>query len=139
MERNMIDECVDLFIDTFTKEPWYDQYESRSQVVSFFENFFNNNYFCGYVGIVDNKIAAISLGMKKTWINGMEYYIDQFCVDYNMQGNGIGSAFIKEIEGKIKDEGMNGIMLNTEKSFPSYKFYKKNGFKELEDLVVLGK
>lgn len=139
MERNMIDECVDLYMNTFSKEPWYDEYESRDQVVKYFENYFNNNYFCGYAGIVNKKIAAISIGMKKPWIKGMEYYIDEFCVDYNMQGNGIGSVFIKEIELDIVKEGMNGMILNTEKSFPSYSFYKKNGFEDIDDLVVLGK
>jgi hypothetical protein len=75
MESNMLDECVDLFINTFTKEPWYDEYESRNQVVNFFKNHFENNYFCVYVGILDEKIVAISIGMKKPWIKGMEYML----------------------------------------------------------------
>lgn len=139
MERDMIDECVDLYMNTFSKEPWYDEYESREQVVRFFENHFSNNYFCGYVGILNDKIAAISIGMKKPWIRGMEYYIDEFCVDYDMQGKGIGSDFIKQIEADIIREGMNGMMLNTEKSFPSCSFYNKNGFKMIDDCVVLCK
>lgn len=31
----------------------------------------------------------------KPWINGMEYYIDQFGVKVDMQGQGIGSQFLK--------------------------------------------
>ena len=48
MTRNMMDEYVDLYINTFTKEPWNDVYESREQVAAFFNNHFNNNYFTGY-------------------------------------------------------------------------------------------
>lgn len=139
MERSMIDECVDLYMNTFSKEPWYDEYESKEQVVKYFESFFNNNYFCGYVGMLNNKIVAISVGMKKPWINGIEYYIDEFCVDYDMQGKGIGSSFIKGIEEDILKQGMNGMILNTEKDFPSYNFYIKNGFDKIDNLVVLGK
>lgn len=139
MEREMLDECVDMYINTFSKEPWYDTYESRDQVIRYFTNHFDNNYFVGYVGVFENKIVALSIGMKKPWINGIEYYIDEFCVRFNEQGKGIGSKFIKEIEEDINKDGMNGIMLNTEKEFPSYKFYRKNGFKELEGLVVLGR
>ncbi|MGE6260507.1 hypothetical protein ACQKCU_21925 [Heyndrickxia sporothermodurans] len=35
LKCDMLDDCVDLFIDTFSKEPWNDVYESRKQVVDF--------------------------------------------------------------------------------------------------------
>ncbi len=139
MERSMLDECVDLYINTFTKKPWYDVYESRNQVVNFFKNHFENNYFCAYVAILDEKIAALSIGMKKPWIKGMEYYIDEFCVSYELQGKGIGSRFLKEIEKDINKSGMNGIILSTEKDYPSEKFYINNGFRVLDGLIVMGK
>lgn len=139
MERNMIDSCIDLFIETFAKEPWNDVYESRQQIVNLFNNYFNTNYFIGYVAKLDDKIVALSLGMKKPWIEGLEYYIDQFCVGYEMQGKGIGSWFINKIEESIKTQGMNGILLNTERGYPAVEFYKKNGFKILNDILVLGK
>ena len=139
IDKDIIDECVDVFIDTFTKKPWYDVYESKDQVVKFFNNYLNNNYFLGYVGLLDGKVVAVSIGMKKPWIKGMEYYIDEFCVSYEMQGKGIGSKFVKYIEEDIQKQGLNGILLNTEKGYPSYKFYVKNGFKQIEGLIVLGK
>lgn len=139
LEEYMIDECVELYMDTFSKEPWNDEYESRQQVVDFFKNHTKNNYFLGYVAIRDEKIIALSIGMKKPWIKGMEYYIDEFCVSYLMQGQGIGSQFLKEIEKIIEVQGICGMILNTEKEYPSYNFYKKNGFKSINDLIVLGK
>lgn len=139
MKKHMIDNCVDVFIETFTKEPWNDVYKSREQVVSFFNNHFNNNYFVGYIAMLDDKVVALSIGMKKPWMEGLEYYIDQFCVSYGMQGRGIGSWFIKEIEKNIKKQGINGMILNTERDYPSQKFYEKNGFKIINDSIVLGK
>lgn len=47
MMSEHIEECVDLFIDEFTREPWNDVYDSREQVVQFFENHIANNYFVG--------------------------------------------------------------------------------------------
>lgn len=86
------------------KEPWNDVYESRQQIVNLFNNYFNTNYFIGYVAKLDDKIVALSLGMKKPWIEGLEYYIYQFCVVYEMQGKGIGSWFINKIEESIKTQ-----------------------------------
>lgn len=139
IKKHMIDDCVDLYIETFTKEPWNDIYESREQVLKFFNNHLNNNYFVGYAALLDDKIVALSIGMKKPWIEGFEYYIDEFCVSYEMQGRAIGSWFIKAIEEDIKRKGMNAIILNTEKGYPSQKFYEKNGFKILSDLIILAK
>lgn len=139
IETNRVDACVDLFIDTFSRAPWNDTYESREQVVTFFENHMQNNYFVGYAGILDNEIIVLSIGMKKPWIKGMEYYIDEFCVSINQQGKGVGSAFIALIEKDIKEQGMNGIILNTEKSYPAKRFYEKSGFSVIEDLVILAK
>lgn len=139
LEIKHLKECVDLFIDTFSSEPWNDIYASRKHVEDFIINHMKNNYFLGYVGLLENKVVALSIGMKKPWIYGMEYYIDEFCVGYNFQGKGIGSLFLSKIESLNAKENIEGIILNTEKNYPSYKFYKSNGFKELGELVVLGK
>ena len=137
MSEEHLEACVDLFIDVFTKAPWYDTYSFRKQVVDFFQNYMANNYFAGYVLQEQSDVIAMSVGVKKPWINGMEYYIDQFCVKSYLQGKGVGSHFLKLIEREIKAEGMNAIILNTERGFPSESFYLKNGFRLFEGLVTL--
>ena len=139
MNRSNLNRCVDLFIENFSEEPWNDVYESREQVFTFFENFMNNNYFVGYVLKKKEDIIALSLGEKKPWINGLEYYIDQFCVSRELQGSGIGSHFLDLIEIDIRKKGMNAIILMTERGFSSEKFYKKNGFTECEEIIFLAK
>ena len=139
IEKNIVDECVDLFIHTFSQEPWNDVYESRNQIVTFFGNFIKNNYFIGYAGVIDDKVIALSIGMKKPWVEGMEYYIDQFCIKTELQGQGIGSKFIDLIECDIKYQGMNAMILNTERQCPAKTFYEKNGFQVIEDLIILAK
>ena len=139
MMSEHIEECVDLFIDVFTREPWNDVYDSREQVVQFFENHIANNYFVGYIMKNADEVIAMSLGSKKPWIKGMEYYIDQFCVKADYQRHGIGGRFLELIEKNIHANGMNAIILNTEKGFPSEKFYLKNGYCSFEELVILAK
>ncbi len=102
----------------------------------FFQNHMANNYFLGYVLKGQTGIAALCIGMKKPWIQGTEYYIDQFCVKPALQGGGIGSGFLKSIEAEMRKEGINAIILNTERGFPSEKFYLKNGFKPLDGLIT---
>ena len=136
LSKEHVEACVDLFIDVFTKAPWNDTFDSREQVTDFFRNHMANNYFVGYVLKGQDGIVALSIGMKKPWIHGMEYYIDQFCVKPDLQGRGIGSCFLKLIEGEIRKEQMNAMILNTEKGLPSESFYLKNGFKSVDGLVT---
>lgn len=137
--QDQLEECVNLYIRTFEKEPWYDKFQSKQPVIDYFNNFMKMGSFLGYVGLVGDQIVALSVGMKKPWIEGIEYYIDEFCVDYSMQKKGIGSMFLEKIQEQIKGIGMNGMMLNTEEDYPSYQFFTKNGFSKLNGLVVLGK
>lgn len=139
MKRKMIVDCADLYIDTFSRYPWNDVFDSREKVIDFFKNHFKNKGYSGYVVILDNKIVALCLGMTKPWIDGIEYYIDEFCVRYDLQGKGIGSWFIQKIEEVIKKRGMTGMMLNTQRGFPSHRFYEKNGFHTINNLIVLVK
>ncbi|MGL5087547.1 MAG: GNAT family N-acetyltransferase [Clostridium sp.] len=139
LSHEYVEECVNLFIDTFSREPWNDVYNSRKQVKEFFVNHMGNNYFLGFIGLIDKKVVALSVGMKKPWISGMEYYIDEFCIGYNYQRSGLGSLFLKEIENLLVIENVDGMILNTERDYPSCKFYERNGFKALGNLIVLGK
>ncbi len=128
LSKEHIEECADLFIEVFTKAPWNDTYDSRTQVIDFFQNHMDNDYFVGYGLESQNRMIAASIGMKKPWINGMEYYIDQFYVKTDWQGKGTGSLFLKLIESEIRTEKMNAIILNTAKGFPAENFLPEKRF-----------
>lgn len=84
-----------------------------------------------------DEVIAMSLGSKKPWINGMEYYIDQFCVKAELQRHGIGRRFLELIEENIHANGTNAIILNTEKGFPSENFTSKMAFAVSKNLSFL--
>ena len=137
--KHHIEMCSRLFMDTFSREPWNEQYESDKEVIRYFTDFLSLDSCLGFVGLEDGRLIALCIGMRKPWLKGVEYYIDQFCIAPDYQQKGIGSRFLAEIERRIADLGMKGILLNTEKSYPSFNFYLKNGFMEIEGLAVMGK
>ena len=85
--------------------------------------------------MIDGKLEAVSLGMLRHWWEGTNYIIEEFCVSPDMQRQNIGSRFMAMIEEDIKKRGVAGIFLQTDSGKPSYRFYKKNGFGELETHV----
>lgn len=136
-DLSMLKECIDLYIDVFSKEPWFEE-NNLEEVERYFLNFYESNKFIGYVIKKEEKIIGVSIGFLKPWIKGEEYYIDQYYIDFNYQGVGIGSFFMKEIRKNLAERGVHAIILATEKQFPSFRFYIKNGFTNLEDLCFLG-
>lgn len=129
---SLFNESVDLFIDTFSKPPWNDVYESREEVERFFQTFIRFSAFRGYQLMLDGKLIGLSIGFLKPWMNNstckIEYFIDQFCIDTAMQGKGYGRYFMEEIKKRLKDENIHSIILNTEPDSEAYVFYGKVGF-----------
>ncbi len=135
---NMIDECTDLFLNVFTREPWHDQWASPQDAKKYLESHYAFNSFLGYVAVYDHRIVGASFGFIKPWQRGLEYYINEFFVDTAVQGKGIGTLLLKQIAADIKGKNMNAIILTTQKAFPAYGFYVKNGFTEIAGEVFLG-
>jgi aminoglycoside 6'-N-acetyltransferase I len=89
--------------------------------------------------LIDGKLEAISLGTVRHWWEGTNYNIEEFCVDPDFQGLGTGTRFMGMIEDEIHRLGFAGIFLQTDKDKPSYRFYLKNGYKELDMHVSMYK
>lgn len=138
-DRGHLQDGVDLFMDTFARPPWNDKYESRQQVVDFFENYLGDSYFMGYALEQDGALVGLCIGAKKPYIKGMEYYIDQLCIAHACQGQGLGGKFMAAIEADTKKKGLKAIILNTERGTPAEGFYLKNGFEVLEEVLFLAK
>ena len=134
----MLDECADLYMNTYSQEPWNESWSSKDVVVNFYKNHYENNYFRGFVAIKNETIVGVSVGFLKSWIKGMEYYIDDFFIRPDYQGQGIGSKFMKAIKDELILQNIHAIILCTERDYPAYKFYEKMGFKSFQDTIYLG-
>ncbi len=135
----MIDECTDLFLNVFAGEPWNDHWASRQEAKQYLESHYAFNSFLGYVAVYEGRIAGAAFGFIKPWQRGFEYYINEFFVDTAVQGKGVGTLLLKQIAADIKGKAMNAIVLTTQRAFPAYGFYLKNGFTEIAGEVFLGK
>ncbi|WP_086350667.1 GNAT family N-acetyltransferase [Candidatus Enterococcus clewellii] len=139
LKEEQVKAAAELYISVFSKAPWNEEYDSFEQVETLIRNFMSESCYLNFIAVEETEVIGLCLGLKKPWIKGIEYYIDEFCVKTELQGKGIGTAFLARIEAEILGLGMDGMMLNTEKGVPAERFYLKNGFHQLDDLIVLGK
>ncbi len=136
---NNIEEIKSLFYDIFTKDPWNDDWSDSTQLHEYITDLIGNRNSLSLGLYEGNDLIGLSLGSIMHWCTGTEYYIFEFCIKTEKQGNGIGSAFLKAVEEHAKSKHITHIFLQTERTVPAFDFYKKNGFSELQDHVSLFK
>ena len=137
-EPEMIPACARIYLDVYTNEPWNETVESAEAVERFFRRHAAGGEFIGYALLSGGRPAGFAIGFAKPWIRGVEFYLDELCLSREFQRRGFGSRFMAEIRADLKKRGLNGILLNTSRHCPSFRFYRKLGFEPFEKLVVMG-
>lgn len=134
-----IEEIKTVIKDTFSREPWNDDWSNEKQFHSYILDLIDNKNSLS-LGLYDNdKLIGVSLGRIKHWYTGTEYWIDDLAIIPKAQGCGYGSKFIDMIEEFIKNQGIVGIVLFTEKDIPAYGLYVKKSFEEKKERVFFEK
>lgn len=143
-DTTLMDESVALFMRVFSQAPWHDVFESKEEVAAFFRAFIELPTFKGYQLLSENgDVIGLSIGFIKPWMKDgklrYEYFLDQFCIDHRLQGQGLGKAFLREIEADLRENNIQDIILNTELSSPAFHFYRRTGFYNMEGYGFLAK
>ncbi len=139
LDGSYIEKMAELYKAAFAGDPWNDDWSDREQLLEYIKEISGSCNALNYGYFIDGELVAISAGMTRHWWEGTNYNIEELCVSPKLQGKGIGSKFMKLIEDEIRAKGYHGIFLQTDLDKPSYKFYKKNGFGDLDKHVSLYK
>lgn len=134
-----IDKCADLFKEVFSAYPWYDNWVSVQQTRTYLMELIENPVFEGYVAYNGSDIAAVCFGHKRSFWTGKEFFIDEFYVRNENQGNGIGTGMLTYVKESLMKEEYTRLVLLTNKRMPAEEFYIKNGFYNNQDRTVMVK
>lgn len=137
MKKDDIEACARLFYKVFTKGPWFDNWQSTMEAEKYLTELMNNPVFIGIIIEKDNKIVGASFGHTRSWYEGEEYCIDEFYIDNEIQGIGLGSKFMEEIKKNMILRDIHCIFLLTERGIPAETFYKKNSFKSKDSSLFM--
>lgn len=130
-----IEMLKDFFVSVFTIEPWNDDWSDAEQLHAYILDLTGNRNSLTLGLYEDDVMVGLAMGEIKHWYEGTEYFINELCIKTQEQGKGLGTRFVELILHHIKEQGMKNIFLFTERDMPAYKFYKKNGFTEMESNV----
>lgn len=134
-----LDECAQLFRSVFSADPWYDEWVSLDQVRNYLEELIENPVFEGFVACEDFAIVVVCLGHRRSGWMGKEFFVDEFFVENNRQGKGIGTKTLDFVGKILFNEGYTRLTLLTNKGILAESFYLKNGFYNNEKRTVMVK
>lgn len=139
LELKDIEEIKAFFTGVFTKEPWNDDWSDATQLHEYMLDLMDvrNALTLGF--FEGEELVGLAMGRIMHWYKATEYYIQELCIKTEVQGKGLGTTFLAEIEKYLVDNDIHAIFLQTEYDVPAYEFYKKNGFVELKGHVSFAK
>ena len=139
LDDTYLPQMAELYRSAFAGGPWNDDWSDEAQLTEYMKEISHSCNALNFGLIRDGRLIALSVGMIRHWWEGTNYNIEELCVSPDMQGTGIGTAFMGMISAEVKKRGLAGIFLQTDNDKPAYGFYLKNGFNELESHVSLYK
>ncbi len=135
LDETYLPQMAELYKNAFEQEPWNDNWSNEEQLKEYIKEISCSFNSLNFGLFINDKLSAVSIGMIRHWWEGTNYNIEEFCVYPDLQSQGVGSRFMKMIETDVLKRGLAGIFLQTDSDKPSYKFYQKNGFSELDSHV----
>ena len=75
---------------------------------------------------------------KKSY-DGIIFNINEFCVENCRRNQGIGTSIFLEFERRLKEKGINEVVLTTSKTDKTEGFYQQKGLESYQDMVIMGK
>lgn len=134
-----MDECVSLYKNVFSSEPWNDDWISNDQVKYYLMELIENPVFEGFVAYENAYLVAACFGHKRSWWTGKEFFIDELFVANEMQGNGIGTILLDYVESNMLIGDCFRMILVTNMDLPAEEFYLKKGFNINQNRIIMAK
>lgn len=139
INSDRIGEVTALYKSVFTSHPWNDDWSDDYQLRAYISDLAGNSNSLVFGLFEDSILIGAAIGSIRHWYTGTEYYIDEFFIQTEMQGHGLGTHFLNGIAEQIRSKGIKHIFLQTERSVPAYNFYRKNGFEDMDGHISLVK
>ena len=133
LEKEDLEASVNMYIDYYnSKEGNEYTYSLASKKFLQFTNLIDNR--C-YVLKEEDMILGVVLGYIRTYDDLKSYYLEEIVIEKDHQNLGLGSYLLSLVEEDIKKDDVQGIELISINDEHHHKFYSKNGFKDVKNMI----
>lgn len=112
IEKEDIDKCVDLCIESCNRPPWNHQW-GYDTALKYLREFAEQTRFVGFAIYEQNKITGILLAHSKTWWANDLLYIDEIFISPDKQKIGYGKQLLEHAEEYAHEQKFDVVCLVT--------------------------
>ncbi|WBW95291.1 GNAT family N-acetyltransferase [Oceanirhabdus sp. W0125-5] len=138
IKNEHISKCSELYMRVFNAEPWNDKWTLDTAYKRLNDIYIAPN-FEGTLYMEDGEIKGAIFGNYEQFFDGIHYNLREMFIDNELQGKGIGSKLLNQLEEHLRTIGVTTIILFTSKGNKTSKFYLKNNFSEWDSMAMMGK
>ena len=138
MELSDVPQLVGMYVETFNAPPWNDGWTEETAGRRLHQ-MINVEDFFGLCTYQDGILCEMILGCMEQYYDRMIFSVREFCVSNQMRGQGLGTEIFRYFERKLKEAGVDEILLYTLRSASTIEFYCKQGMEEAGELVLMRK
>ena len=138
LTKDDIPACAEILCNVYNNEMWQCRWEKET-AIEYLTDFYDMKKFVGYVLEEDGVVLGGIFAHEKVWWNNSEVFIEEMFVKPDLQRKGYGSMLLRAMDEYVKEKGLAGLTLSTNKYAPAPLFYKKNGFAENEYIFFMYK
>ncbi|MFY8226345.1 GNAT family N-acetyltransferase [Clostridium perfringens] len=137
-KKEYLNECAELFVKTFSKEPWNEPWDFENAKKRLNDVVLTPG-FRGAVLRNDEKIEGVILGNLEQWYDGEHFCVKEFFVDSSSQGKGTGKKLLNALENILMEKEVGVIHFWTMKGSTAEVFYNKRGYEIPKELIMMRK
>lgn len=95
--------------------------------------------FEGVLYLEDGQAKGAIFGNYEQFYDGYHYNLREMFISNELQGKGVGSILLNDLEQKLRCIGVTTIILFTSDTNKTSRFYIKNGFSKWNNMIMMGK
>ena len=130
--------CAEVYLSAYRSKPWNETFD-KTTIENYILSYCHSDTMKCFAAAIDHTIIGIALALLVPSIHTPYLRIEDFCIELESQRKGYGTLFIHSFLKEAKKLGCDSVLLNTQRNFPSHKFYLKNGFSEIESVLLYSK
>lgn len=127
--------CAEVYCAAYAAEPWNETL-TAADVEAYIKAYLNSETKRCFAAATGGRIVGVALGLIVPCIPVPYLRIEDFCIAPDAQRQGLGSAFLDQLSKWAARLGCDSMLLGTQRGFPSHRFYLKNGFEEVESVLL---
>lgn len=128
-EKEEINKVLDLFIQVFSEEPYYEKWTKKLAFKRLSEIYNLGKEFCLYIE-EKNEVIGMIFCQTQTWEDGMHIIIEDTAVHPRFRNKGVGEHLVTKLEELARKRGIVSIDLLTNTKSKAVDFWTKNNYKQ---------